>query len=158
MASSTHSPQDEDRPDSGPDAGPSADSDAKSSTERHSAKLPESHWARARDGTNTEALEYLRNRSKAPGVADGGSERNHYCLKCNGVLPLRYDSRKAAEKVPPKKCPHCGEPIEQRVRAMFNWVETDQVPGSDARAMAPLVVGLILIVAGAVWLAVRFLL
>lgn len=113
--------------------------------------LPEEHWARARDGTNQEALEYMRQRSKAPGVAEGGSERNHYCMRCNGVIPLRYDSREAAAPGPPERCPHCGAELEGRVRAMFNWVETDSVPGSDLAALWPVLLGLLALAALAVW-------
>ena len=117
---------------------------------------PEEHWSRARAGMNREAIEHLRERSRAPGVAGGGAERNHYCMACNGVLPLEYDSRRP-EAGPTGTCPHCGVELEGRVRAMFNWVEIDQVPGSDLRALAPLVgaglVGLALLG----WLAARWL-
>jgi len=95
---------------------------------------------------NEEALEHYRQRSKAPGVAEGGALRNHYCMQCKGVIPLTYDSRVAASKET-LHCPHCGAKLEGRVREMFNWVETDQVPDSDFRAILPLaVVGLVIAV------------
>jgi len=125
--------------------------------ERHSSKLPDSHWSRSREGKNDEAMQYLRERSKAPGVAEGGSARNHYCLECNGVIPLNYDRRQAAKERPPEQCPHCGAPLEQRVRAMFNWVETDEVPASDIMALLPVVLGLLLVVALTVWAIFAFL-
>jgi len=96
--------------------------------------LDEEHWSRARSEMNQEALDYYRERSKAPGVAEGGASRNHYCLECNGVLPLSYEQRKPAEEAV-EHCPHCGASLEGRVRAMFNWVETDQVPPSDVAAL-----------------------
>ena len=99
--------------------------------------ISEHHWSRSREGMNEEALEHYRERSRAPGVEEGGAERNHYCLECNGVIPLQYDSREAAGKET-GRCPHCGVELEGRVRAMFNWVETDQVPDSDFKALLPL--------------------
>ena len=44
----------------------------------------------------------------------------------------------SAETIPVEHCPHCGEELEGNVRMMFNWVEIDQVHGSDARALLPL--------------------
>jgi hypothetical protein len=93
--------------------------------------VPPEHWSRARADSNRETIDFLRERSRAPGVAEGGAERNHYCLECNGVIPLHYDRRNPAAG-PPESCPHCGATLDQRVRAMFNWVEIDQVPPSDA--------------------------
>lgn len=117
---------------------------------------PEEHWSRSRAGMHREAIDHLRERSRAPGVAEGGAARNHYCMACHGVVPLDYDSRRP-EQGPPQRCPHCGAELEGRVRAMFNWVEIDQVPASDLRALLPLgLVGLGL-VALLVWLAVRWL-
>ncbi len=93
---------------------------------------------RRRAELNSDALEHLRERSQAPGVAGGGADRNHYCMHCNGVLPLEYDSRQPAEAGAPSEfCPHCGAEVDQRVRAMFNWVEMDQVPGSDLKVLLP---------------------
>lgn len=100
----------------------------------------EEHWSKAREGLNQEAIEHYRARSRAPGVASGGAERNHYCMSCNGVIPLSYDSRRPAEG-PPGNCPHCGAELDARVRAMFNWVEIDQVPQGDARAVFRIALG-----------------
>lgn len=97
----------------------------------------ERHWAKARRGLHEEEIEFLRERSRAPGVAEGGALRNHYCMECHGVIPLEYDSRESAEATPPENCPHCGAALEGGVRMMFNWVEMDQVPGSDLRALLP---------------------
>jgi hypothetical protein len=110
------------------------------------------HWSKARAGTNQEAIDHYRARSRAPGVAAGGAERNHYCMSCNGVIPLSYDSRSPAEG-PPGRCPHCGVELDPRVRAMFNWVEIDQVPAGDARAVlrVALGVGAVLAAAAAAW-------
>ncbi len=112
------------------------------------------HWSRSRAGMNQEALDYYRERSKAPGVAEGGAERNHYCMACNGVIPLAYDSRDPAAGAP-EHCPHCGVELDARVRAMFNWVEIDQVPDSDLRALAPLFVAALAGLAGVVYLVWR---
>ena len=115
------------------------------------------HWSRARSDMNQEALDYYRERSQAPGVAEGGGPRNHYCLECNGVLPLSYEQRRPAE-AKDERCPHCGAALEGRVRAMFNWVETDQVPPSDAAALLRplLLVGVgLAVLAGALWVWVR---
>lgn len=102
------------------------------------------HWSRARKGMNAEAIEHLRERSHAPGVAEGGGSRNHYCLECHGVLPLAYDQRRPADEKALEHCPHCGVELDPRVRAMFNWVEIDQPPKSDLLALIPvLLIGLI---------------
>lgn len=118
--------------------------------------ISDHHWSRSRAGANQDAIEYMQQRSKAPGVESGGAERNHYCMQCQGVIPLRYDSRVPLEERLPEHCPHCGAALEGRVRAMFNWVEIDQVAGSDAKALLPLFVGaltvLALVVLGIVWL------
>lgn len=114
------------------------------------------HWSRARDGMNREALDYLRERSRAPGVAGGGAERNHYCMSCNGVIPLEYVSSEPAGG-PPSHCPHCGVELDRAVRAMFNWVEIDQVPASDLRALLPLLLAAAGLLAAALALAVWWL-
>jgi hypothetical protein len=102
-----------------------------------------------------EDLEYYRERSAAPGVREGGAERNHYCLSCNGVIPLRYDRRRPAGKER-ETCPHCGVDLDPRVRAMFNWVETDQVPDSDLRALLPWALAGLAVVVAVVLLALRW--
>ena len=105
------------------------------------------HWSRARAGLHPEAIGYYRERSKAPGVAEGGAERNFYCMHCDGVIP--HDHAAGA-------CPHCGRPIEGRSRRYFNWVEINEPVRSDVRALLPLAAGgalLLLVVAGlVVWL------
>lgn len=105
-------------------------------------RMSDQHWSRARVGTNEEALEYYRERSKAPGVAAGGAERNFYCMKCDGVIP--YDQ--TAEV-----CPHCGESLAGMSKRYFNWVEINEPPKSDARALLPFaLVGLALVTALAI--------
>ena len=41
--------------------------------------------------------------------------------------------------------------LEGRVRAMFNWVETDQVPGSDLKVLLPLFLGVAVVLGLAAW-------
>ena len=53
------------------------------------APLGDDHWSKSRAGQNEEALEYYRERSKAPGVEGGGGMRNHYCFECDGVIEFR---------------------------------------------------------------------
>ena len=113
--------------------------------------MSEHHWSRARDGENQEALDYLRDRSHKPGVAEGGAARNMYCPHCQGVIPLEYDSREAPSGQR-EKCPHCGVELDERVREMFNWVEIDQVSGSDAKVVIPILLGALLLGAGALFL------
>jgi len=62
--------------------------------------------------------------------AEGGAERNFYCMKCDGVIP--HDTTA-------KVCPHCGASIEGGVRRYFNWVEMNEPPKSDFRALLPLI-------------------
>ena len=117
--------------------------------------ISDTHWTRTRLETHGEALEYLRDRSKAPGVREGGSARNHYCMSCNGVIPLEYDSREAASQQA-QHCPHCGVELDTRVRAMFNWVETDQVPSSDLAVLWPWLLGLLVLLVAAGWALMRW--
>lgn len=90
--------------------------------------MSDQHWSKTRAETNRDALDYLRERSKAPGVAEGGGSRNFYCMECAGVIPAEGD---------PKVCPHCGAPIEGGARRYFNWVEMNEPPRSDLRALLP---------------------
>ena len=94
--------------------------------------VSDGHWSRSRRSSNREAIDHMRDRSKAPGVAEGGGARNHYCMKCDGVIPsVERDGRPAA----PERCPHCGVELDERVRAMFNWVEIDEPPAGDPAAL-----------------------
>ncbi|MFT7486712.1 MAG: hypothetical protein ACI9F9_002568 [Candidatus Paceibacteria bacterium] len=112
----------------------------------------EKHWATARREMNKDEIEFLRERSHAPGVAEGGGARNHYCMECHGVLELEYDSTEPDAGGPAEHCPHCGAEIDRSVRMMFNWVEIDQVPSGDLQALLPLLLGgLAIIVAGLSW-------
>ncbi len=117
---------------------------------RSFGSMGDHHWSRSRRGKNKEALDYLRWRSHAPGVEEGGSERNHYCMHCHGVIPLAYDQREPADETP-RTCPHCNAALEPRVRAMFNWVEIDQPPPSD-RALKWTALGVVaIVIAAVVW-------
>ncbi len=99
--------------------------------------MSDDHWSRARKDKNQEALNYYRERSKAPGVADGGAARNFYCMSCAGVLD--FDTQASA-------CPHCGAVIEGGARRYFNWVEMDEPKKSDFLVLMPwLVAGLVLL-------------
>ncbi len=114
-------------------------------------QVTDEHWSRARAELNKDALDYLRERNSAPGVADADKNpRNSYCMECDGVLPLSYDSRSPASKKT-ERCPHCGAKIERNIRRMFNWVEMDQVPDSDLKALLPLFAGVGLVLALLVW-------
>ena len=97
---------------------------------------------------NDDVLEYYRQRSKAPGVADGGDSRNQYCMNCDGVIPLSYFQFEPADDEE-RHCPHCGIRLEQRIHRMFNWVEIDQPHDSDMRSLLPI----LLAAAGVVLLA-----
>ena len=85
--------------------------------------MSDDHWSRSRRDANEEALDYYRQRSQAPGVAEGGGPRNFYCMACDGVVPADHEG---------SSCPHCAEPIEGRTRRYFNWVEIDEPPRGDA--------------------------
>jgi hypothetical protein len=87
---------------------------------------------------NQEAIDYYRRRSRAPGVAEGGGARNHYCMECDGVIPLPPPGSEAPGSEAPAVCPHCGAALGERARRFFNWVEIDRPARSDARAIAPL--------------------
>src|SRR5688500_14396341 len=103
--------------------------------------MSDRHWSRARRDSNQEAIEYYRQRSKAPGVAEGGAERNFYCMKCDGVIPFGGA---------PASCPHCGEPIDEHVKRYFNWVEINEPPQSDVKALLPWIALAGLVVLGVV--------
>lgn len=116
-------------------------------------RITDEHWSVARKDMNAEALEYYRQRDLAPGVAENDAPRAHYCLECDGVLPLEYDSRKPPTKGQAQVCPHCGAELPDRVRRMFNWVEIDQVHGSDLAALLPWFLGAAaIVIALLVWL------
>jgi hypothetical protein len=111
--------------------------------------MSEDHWSRARAGTNAEALEYYRERSRAPGVAGGGSERNFYCMRCDGVIPYQPM---------PDVCPHCGEPTTEAAKRYFNWVEINEPPRSDARAVIVpvlIVMSVVLVLSVVAWWFLR---
>ena len=97
--------------------------------------ISEHHWSKARAGSNQEALEYYRQRSHAPGVEQGGSARNFYCMQCDGVIPYEPPPRAAAEH-----CPHCGASLEGIARRYFNWVEINEPAKSDLAALLPLLI------------------
>ena len=99
--------------------------------------ISDQHWTRSREGQNQEALEYYRERSHAPGVAEGGGPRNHYCMQCDGVIPTDHEG---------EACPHCGASLEGVTRRYFNWVEIDEPPRSDLAALLPYLIGGALVV------------
>ena len=100
--------------------------------------ISEHHWSRARKDANPEAMEYLRQRSHAPGVAEGGGARNFYCMHCDGVIP--HDG-------PRETCPHCGATLDESVKRYFNWVEMNDPPRSDFKALLPLALGALSVLA-----------
>ncbi|HIG12498.1 MAG: hypothetical protein ABGY71_07890 [bacterium] len=118
-------------------------------TQKSTGAMSDQHWSRTRRDMNAEEIEFLRERSRAPGVAEGGEERNHYCLDCHGLIPLTYDRRQPADPNQPAHCPHCGTELEANVRMMFNWVEIDQPHGSDFLAILPRMVGALLLLGAA---------
>ena len=111
--------------------------------------MSEHHWSKTRGARNAEAIDYYRQRSKAPGVADGGDARNFYCMECDGVIP--WDDFEG------DACPHCHAPIEGSARRYFNWVEIDRVPGPDRTAML-LATGIAVVVLAAVAAAITLIL
>jgi RNA polymerase subunit RPABC4/transcription elongation factor Spt4 len=114
-------------------------------SEKSWGNLSDKHWSRARRDANQEALEYYRERSRAPGVAEGGAARNVYCMECDGVVPHVAES-----------CPHCGAAIDPKVRRYFNWVEIDKPAESDLRSLLPIAaagLALLAVLALALWFA-----
>lgn len=104
------------------------------------------HWSKARSGMHNEALEYYRERSKAPGVAEGGGARNFYCMDCDGVISMDHEG---------EQCPHCGAALAGKAKRYFNWVEIDQPPSSDLKALLPYLLAIALAFAGILWLILR---
>lgn len=113
--------------------------------EKSFGNMSDAHWSRARAGANEEAIEYYRERSRAPGVAAGGGDRNHYCMSCDGVVPFEHAR---------ESCPHCGASLAGVARRYFNWVELDRPPRSDLKALLPFLVGGALVLAAALAAAV----
>jgi len=60
-------------------------------------------------------------------------------MKCDGVIPTEH---------PDEACPHCGASLEGVAKRYFNWVEIDEPPASDLRALLP-VAGALLALASA---------
>lgn len=94
--------------------------------------MDEHHWSKTRGERNKDAIDYYRERSQAPGVAEGGEARNFYCMACDGVVPFDHEG---------ETCPHCDEKIEGRTRRYFNWVEIDEAPPSDLKVLLPWMLG-----------------
>jgi hypothetical protein len=111
--------------------------------------MDEHHWSRTRGERNREAIEYYRERSKAPGVAEGGGPRNFYCMACDGVIEFDF---------PGGRCPHCDASLDGVAKRYFNWVEIDQPPASDLRALLPLLLALLVGVGLLAWLLIHLLL
>jgi hypothetical protein len=104
--------------------------------------MSDQHWSRARADRNAAAIEYYRQRSRAPGIAEGGAPRNFYCMRCDGVIP--FDT-------PRKDCPHCKAALDERVVRCFNWVEINEPPASDVRALlVPVAAAAVILLATAV--------
>jgi hypothetical protein len=97
------------------------------STTKSYGNMSEHHWSKTRGERNAEAIDYYRERSQAPGVAEGGDARNFYCMECDGVVP--WDDFEG------DACPHCGAAIDGNARRYFNWVEIDRTPASDRTAV-----------------------
>jgi hypothetical protein len=110
--------------------------------------MSEHHWSRARRGANHEALEYYRQRSQAPGVDEGGAERNFYCMECDGVIPHEPAA---------KNCPHCGVAIEGGVKRYFNWVEMNDPPPSDLARFWPVLLLVPIALCTGAWFLLRWL-
>ncbi|MEY2786062.1 MAG: hypothetical protein RL277_2274 [Planctomycetota bacterium] len=103
------------------------------------------HWSRARADANAEELAYYRSRNEAPGVHEGGKERNFWCMQCSGVIPFDH---------PQTSCPHCGASLEERAKRYYNWVEINEPPRSDFAALLPILIPLLLCIAAFVlWAA-----
>jgi hypothetical protein len=111
--------------------------------------ISDDHWTRTRAGMNQEALDYMRERSRAPGVESGGAERNFYCMECDGVVDYDHAA---------PNCPHCGAVLEGKARRYFNWVEIDQPAESDLRALLPWLLGALLLISVLFFLLLRWLL
>ena len=100
--------------------------------------IGEHHWSRARRDANPEAIEYYRSRSQAPGVAEGGSSRNFYCMECDGVIAHDWQG---------ESCPHCRAALAGMSKRYFNWVEINEPAASDLRALLPFLIGGIVLLA-----------
>ncbi|MEY2746481.1 MAG: hypothetical protein RL112_1523 [Planctomycetota bacterium] len=94
--------------------------------EKSFGNISDAHWSRARSGANAEAMDYYRQRSKAPGVKEGGGPRNFYCMECDGVVP---------DQPGLERCPHCQASLAGMARRYFNWVEINEPSRGDAAAV-----------------------
>ncbi len=113
-------------------------------------EMSDEHWSRTRGDRNDEVIEYYRSRGEAPGVESGGAVRNHYCMKCDGIIPLSYFQMRPADNEE-RHCPHCGVKLDQRIHRMFNWVEIDQPPGSDLKVLMPVIIVAVVVLAALAW-------
>lgn len=132
-------PERDPEPPSGPEPQPERDpkTGLYKTAKSYGGRVDETHWSRSRGDRNEEALDYYRERSKAPGVAEGGAARNVYCMECDGVVP--FDQADGT-------CPHCGASLEGGTKRYFNWVEIDKPVESDARALLPFFAAALLVV------------
>ena len=70
-------------------------------------------------------------------------------MRCDGVIPFDHAGH---------ACPHCNEPLDEKARRYFNWVEINEPPPSDLRALLPIVcgvLGVVFVVALLVWWLTR---
>lgn len=103
--------------------------------------MSDNHWSKTRGERNKDAIDYYRERSKAPGVEGGGDARNFYCMECDGVIP--WDDFEG------DACPHCNAAVDGSARRYFNWVEIDRTPAADRTALL-LAVGIVVLSIAAV--------
>jgi hypothetical protein len=120
----------------------------KAQPQKSYGNMSEHHWSKTRGERNKDAIDYYRERSRAPGVAEGGEARNFYCMECDGVIAFDHDG---------DACPHCAASLAGRTRRYFNWVEIDQPPSSDFRALLPYLACGLAVLVGAALLAVFLL-
>ena len=111
--------------------------------------MSDQHWSKTRGERNAEAIDYYRQRSRAPGVKEGGEARNFYCMECDGVIPYDHEG---------DTCPHCAASIEGGARRYFNWVEIDRPVEGDFKAVLPLLIGGVVLLVGVGWLLAVLLL
>ena len=121
---------------------PPGDPDPKKGPVKSYGNMSPEHWSKTRGERNAEAIDYYRERSQAPGVAEGGGPRNFYCMECDGVIPT---------DPPLAVCPHCNAKVQGQTRRYFNWVEIDEPPDSDWKVLRPYVLGFFCLVGLILW-------
>ena len=113
-----------------------------SSSQRSYGNMSEHHWSKTRGERNREAIDYYRERSRAPGVEEGGGPRTSTAWTATGSSPTTRGSARARTVARSSTARSGG--------TSTGW-EIDRPPASDLRALLPWMVLVAALLAAGAW-------